>query len=278
MRDSDLWIDDGAGQQLNLALLRDARRAPTAEYSDLELAIALARLLNEQFLRYGTDSTHEITDPESREAMRTLVALADRLGASFTPPYRDLSGFRAYWTSHGGYGSWAARRTMVSDLFSPLIEELERQEEAVLRGDLADPISARHATGWLTVDLEIGELRRHFHNARTPQDYRNIGNDVVAVLEALSAAAYDPARHLFPGESEPPLAQTKNRLTRIVEVDSEPEGSDELARLARATVEMAQAVKHNAAGSRNRAGVAADAVIQLANIIRRIQSGGPLEG
>ena len=123
-----------------------------------------------------------------------------------------------------------------------------------------------------------GELRRHFHNARTPQDYRNIGNDVVAVLEALSAAAYDPARHLFPGESEPPLAQTKNRLTRIVEVDSEPEGSDELARLARATVEMAQAVKHNAAGSRNRAGVAADAVIQLANIIRRIQSGGPLEG
>ena len=149
MRDSDLWIDDGAGQQLNLALLRDARRAPTAEYSDLELAIALARLLNEQFLRYGTDSTHEITDPESREAMRTLVALADRLGASFTPPYRDLSGFRAYWTSHGGYGSWAARRTMVSDLFSPLIEELERQEEAVLRGDLADPISARHATDWL---------------------------------------------------------------------------------------------------------------------------------
>ena len=41
---------------------------------------------------------------------------------------------------------------------------------------------------------------------------------------------------------------------------------------------LAQAVKHNAAGSRNRAGVAADAVIQLANIIRRIQSGGPLEG
>jgi hypothetical protein len=134
-----------------------------------------------------------------------------------------------------------------------------------------------HASPRPAVDLEIAELRRHFHAARTPQDYRNIGNDVVAVLEALSAAAYDPARHLFEGETEPPVTQTKNRIARIIEVDSEREGSDELMRLAWASADMAQAVKHNAAGSRVRDGIAADAVIQLTNLVRRLQASEPTE-
>jgi hypothetical protein len=277
MRVDDFWIDEDAGQQLNLPLLQDLRRAPTRKYSDLEAAIALARLLHEQFQRYGTDSTEEITDAGSREAMRTLGALTDRLGITFSPPFRDLSGFRAYWGSHGGYGSWAARRGMLQELFDPLHEDLERLEEDILRGELAEPVSPRQATGWPAVDLEIAELRRHFHSARTAQDYRNIGNDVVAVLEALSAAGYDPSRHLFEGEREPSVTQTKNRLVRIIEVESEPEGSEELAKLARATVDMAQAVKHNPGGSRVRAGIAADAVIQLANMIRRLQPSEPAE-
>jgi hypothetical protein len=277
MRVDDFWIDEDAGQQLNLPLLQDLRRAPTRKYSDLEAAIALARLLHEQFQRYGTDSTEEITDAGSREAMRTLGALTDRLGITFSPPFRDLSGFRAYWGSHGGYGSWAARRGMLQELFDPLHEDLERLEEDILRGELAEPVSPRQATGWPAVDLEIAELRRHFHSARTVQDYRNIGNDVVAVLEAVGSAGYDPSRHLFEGEMEPSVTQTKNRLMRIIEVDSEPEGSEELARLARATVDMAQAVKHNPDGSRVRAGIAADAVIQLANMIRRLQPSEPAE-
>jgi hypothetical protein len=233
-RVEDFWIDEDVGQQLNMPLLHDPRRAPTRNYSDLEAAIALARLLHHQFQRYGTDSTEEITDAGSREAMRTLVALTDRLDITFSPPVRDLSGFWAYWGSHGGYDSWAARRGMLQELFDPLHEELERLEEDILRGKLAEPVSPRQASGWPAVDLEIAELRRHFHSARTVQDYRKIGNDVVAVLEAISAAAYDPARHLNEGETEPPLTQTKNRLVRIIEVDSERESSEELRKVARA--------------------------------------------
>ena len=160
---------------------------------------------------------------------------------------------------------------MVNDIFGALLEELEGREDDALRGELAQPLSPSGRTGWTAVDDEIAELRRHFHSARTQQDYRNAGNDVVAVLEALSAAAYDRDRHLFDGESEPPVAQTKNRLGRIVEVDSGTEGSDELTKLAKAPVELAQAVKHNPAGSRIRAAIAANAVIQLADMVRRLQ-------
>lgn len=276
MRPDDFWTGDessvGSADRLNLTLVNRLRAGPISEYTDVEAAIGLARLLHEQFLRYGTDSTQAIADEESREALRTLRALTTRIGVPFEAPFRDLSGFRAYWGSHGGHGSWAARRSMLQDLFDPLHEVLESREEEVLRGELSEPISPRKGTGWPAVDEEIAELRRHFHSAQTVQDYRNLGNDIVAVLEAISEVAYDPVRHLFVGETEPAVAQTKNRLARIIEVDGGASGSAEIVKLAKATIELAQAVKHNPAGSRTRAGVAADAVIQLANIVRRLQS------
>lgn len=274
MRIDDYFVDDPTSAQdgaLDLDLLVSLRTASLRDHSDLEAAIALAQILDDQFTRFGTDSTHTITDAGSREAMRTLGAVTKRLDVPFAPPFRDLPSFRAYWGSHGGYGSWAARRAMVNELFGPLHEELERREDSLLRGGLAEPISPRKGTGWTAVDVEIAELRRHFHTAQTPQDYSNIGNDVNAVLEALSGAAYDPSRHLYDGETAPRVAETKNRLTRVIEVDCRTVGGAELKRHAKTTIELAQAVKHNRAGSRTQAGIAADAVIQLANMIRRIQ-------
>lgn len=277
MRVNDFWIEDdldaGGRGNFNLALAQSLRRAPVKGVPDIEAAIALARLLHDEFQRYGTDSSNQLADDESREGMRALVTVADRLGVAFEPPYRDLTGFRAYWGANHGRGSWESRRVMLHELFEPLHQELERREDDALKGELAEPISPRKATGWAHVDIEIAELRRHFHGAKTQQDYRNIGNDVVMVLERLSEAAYEPSRHLRIGEIEPPVAQTKNRLTRIVETDFPGEGSDELVKLAKTTVDLAQAIKHNAAGSRVRAGIAADAVIQLANMIRRMQAG-----
>lgn len=273
MRVDDFFVDDptsGLNGALDVELLERLRSAPLLDNSDLEGAIALAQLLDQQFESYGTDSKQTITDVGSREAMRTLRAVTSRLNVPFEPPFRDFPSFRAYWGSHGGYGSWAARRAMVSEFFGPLHEELERREESVLR-DLVEPISPRKVTRWPSVDLEIAELRRHFHTAATPQDYRNIGNDVVAVLEALSAAAYEPSRHLFEGEMQPKVVDAKKRLTRVVEVDCKTLGGAELRRHARSTIELAQAVKHNPAGTRTQAGIAADAAIQLANMIRRIQ-------
>ena len=273
MRVDDFFVDDetsGLDGALDFDLLNRLRSAPLRDHADLEAAIALAQLVDQEFESFGTDSKQSITDAGSKEAVRTLRAVTTRLGISFEPPFRDFPSFRAYWGSHGGYGSWAARRAMVSEVFGPLHEELERREEEVLR-ELVEPISPRRVTGWPAVDLEIAELRRHFHAATTPQDHRNVGNDVTAVLEALSAAAYEPSRHLFDGETEPKVADTKNRLTRIVEVDCTGHGGAELRRYARSTIELAQAVKHNPSGTRSQAGIAADAAIQLANMIRRIQ-------
>jgi hypothetical protein len=171
---------------------------------------------------------------------------------------------------NGAYGSWQARRDLLSKLFDPLHDQLADMELATLESPLVDPISPHARTGWSAVDTEISELRRHFSSARTPQDYRAVGLDCVAVTEALSAQVYDPRRHLRTGEEEPPVAKTKQRIERFIE-DSAP-GPDNAAlrKLARAALEYAQQVKHSDTPTRREAGIAADAVIQLANILRRL--------
>ena len=121
------------------------------------------------------------------------------------------------------------------------------------------------------MDEEIAELRRHFEIATSPQDYRNIGNDCVTVLEAISAVAYDHAIHKRGDEPEPPVASTKDRLDRYVEVSIPGAENAPIRKVARAVIELAQAVKHRPAGNRRDAGIAADAVIQLANLLRRTQ-------
>ena len=267
MRPHDYFEDD----VLDFDLLEQLRARPVAEYTDVEAALALAELLSQEFLLYGTNGEQHITDQGSRAAMRTLAALTKRLNVEWKPDFLDFPSFRAYWGAHNGYRNWQARREMVSELFSPLRARLEDIEDEALRGELVTPVSPRGRTGWESVDIEVDELRRHFHGASTPQDYRNIGNDLVAVLEALSAVAYDPARHLYEGEEEPSIAKTKQRLLRVVEHELGEVGSDVLMKLGRATVEAAQAIKHNLDGTRMRAGIAADAVIQLVNMIRRLR-------
>jgi hypothetical protein len=159
---------------------------------------------------------------------------------------------------------------ILDSVFESLHDELTERETHSLESNLADPISPRGRTGWARVDEEVAELRRHFAGARTPQDYRNVGNDCVTVLEALSRQVYDPDKHLRDGEEEPPIGKTKQRIGRFVE-DTAP-GSDAavLRKLVRSSIEYVQEVKHRDTGSRKEAGIAADSVILLANLLRRL--------
>lgn len=90
------------------------------------------------------------------------------------------------------------------------------------------------------------------------------------VTEALSREVYDAAQHLRAGETEPPVANTKQRLERFVEDAASGPDNAALRKLVRAAIEMAQSVKHRSRPTRREAGIAADAVILLANLLRRL--------
>jgi hypothetical protein len=268
--DNNGWVTEfKEARSFREDLLEQARRGPVPEHDDVTLALGLATLIHEELERYGTDSSQQLTEAQLALGVRALGSVTKRLAVDFDLPFRNFSGFKTYWLSHDGYGSWQARRVLLNDLFEPLHVRLMRLEEAMLEA-LAEPVSPRTAVGWPLVDEEVRELRRRFRTASTPQDYRDVGTHCVGVLEALGRTVYDAAKHLREGETVPPPDKTKQRLGRYIE-DSLPGGSnEELRGLATKTIELAHQVKHRPTPTRREAGIAADAVILLSNMLRRL--------
>ncbi len=270
--DSEGLNEDGMIEPVfDLDLVDRLRTSSVSEGADVELAVSLALLIDDELQAYGTDSSQRMSNEDMRRALRSLRGVLMRLGVDDAGiQFRDFNTFRTFWEAEGAWGSWQARRVLVNKIFGPIHDELGRLEQQAITSALVEPISPHARTGWSDVDAEISELRRHFNAARTPQDYRNVGNDCVAVTEAISAAAYDPSAHLRSGEEVPAVDKTKQRIGRVVEDAAPGPGNAELRKVATAVIELAHHVKHSPTPTRREAGIAADSVIQLANMIRRL--------
>lgn len=251
MRPDDFFTDEpgvwGPRQVVDMVLLQALRQRPLGDHSDVEVAPELTTLIHEELRRFGTGGTPLMSDADIRIALQALHATVSRIGVPpANVPFRDFSTFKEYWNRQGaaGNGGYQKRRNILSAIFDGLHDTLAELETRSLSSTLAEPVTSHPRTGWPKVDVEI-TLRRHFQNAVTEQDCRAVGNDCVHVLEAVSAAAYDPAVHLWAGETEPPVQCTKDRLERAVEVDLVGSDNARMRALVRATIEVAQQVKHS---------------------------------
>jgi len=93
-------------------------------------------------------------------------------------------------------------------------------------------------------------LRRRFRAAATTQDYRDVGNRAVAVLEALSRTTYDSTVRLRDGETEPPVDKTKQRIGRRVEDSLAGKDNEAIRGVVNKVSDLAHGVKHSAARRR----------------------------
>jgi hypothetical protein len=129
-------------------------------------------------------------------------------------------------------------------------------------------VSPRGTTGWSAVDTEIAALRQRFKTASEPQDYRDVGNRAVAVLEVISATVYDHAVHGLPGSEEPPVSKTDIRIGAYIDSALPGGPNEQLRGLVKRASAVAHKVKHSTTGSRRDAGMIGDTVILLANLLR----------
>lgn len=251
-------------------VLTELRHGPISDDNDLETAISLSGLLRSEFEAYGTAGGERLKDNQATMATRTLRIVLLRHGYDLKLPWLNFTDFRSYWGQNGGHGSWQARRDMVAELFQGPMDFLYDLEEKAFQAILPDAVSPHRELGWPSVDTELREMKRRFVTASTPQDYRDVGNRSVAVLEALSRTVYDARKHLRDGETEPPVDKTKIRIARYVE-DSLYGAENALIRgVANKVIELAHSIKHQTTPSRRDAGIVADSVILLAHILRRV--------
>lgn len=281
MQESDFWIEDptdpsnpwsSTHRNLDLEKVKALARGPVAGDDDLASALSLSRLVADAYRAWGTDKATDFSREDSRVTLRALKMVLERRGIGFEVPWRDFDTFQSYWSSVGasGDGGWQKRRDIVAKHFEPVLDALEKAEEDQFRAELAEGVSPRPTTGWPQVDEEIAGLRARFRTATEMQDYRDCGNRSVAVLEALSATVYDPAKHCPEGQTEPPVDKTDLRIGAYLSERLAGRENEELRGLAKKASALAHKVKHSPRANRTSAGIAADSVILLANILRRL--------
>lgn len=273
----DFWIYEdeffGSAQPiLNLDLLADLRRTQKPIAETLSACLALARLTYDEFLEFGTSHHEKLTNTGSQEALRTLVFLTKQVGyAAFNPPFHDFDSFRSHWLENGGHGSWQSRRQILGALFSPLIAYLlEREDSQARSNNLLEPVTEDFVEGWSRVDEEISELRRHYAAASTVQDFRNIGNDCVAIFANIASVVYNSDVHSNFQDPWPTDDRTILKISRFIQTRLPGSQHETLRTLVKRVNDLAHSAKHDLDGTALKASIAADSVLFLSSTLRKI--------
>lgn len=268
-----VWANpDATKRVVKMDLVRELAKGRIVGDDELASAIALTRVVRAEYEAFGTDDKMvTLSEEDAREALRSLRLVLQRQGIQFRPPWSDFPSFKSYWLAHDGYGSWQARRVMIGEVFQPVLERLESTEEREFANELVEAVSPRDALGWPGVDDYIEQLRLRFRSATTVADYKDVGNRCVGVLEALSAKVYDPDVHCPPGKPVPPVDKTDVRIGAYIDQRLPGSSNEELRGLVKKASALAHKTKHSRRADRTTSGIAADAVILLANILRRLQ-------
>lgn len=257
---------------LNKELLETIKNGEFTGDSTLSVANDLLSLVWNEYQKYGTEGT-QLPATDIILAQKTLIAVLNRLDISLEIPWKDFSAFLTYWIRHNasGVGGWQARREILMDIFNPVQKELDRREDLSDKANLATAISPHTKLGWDIVDDRIEALRRRFVQAQISEDYSDVGNRAVALLEALADQVYDPAKHVRAGEEPLAYGKTKDRFDRYIEESLPGASNASLRKIARGAVEFSQALKHGSITTRKNVGVLGDSVILLANMLRRLE-------
>ncbi|MGW7073081.1 hypothetical protein ACWGII_40250 [Streptomyces sp. NPDC054855] len=121
---------------LDVSLIESLRFGRLPNRPDLEAAIALTKLLYEDFVSYGTDGKGmRLNDESVVLVIKAHSAVLDRLALDRPQwPFRTFDGphgFGTYWRRNdmSGGGGWQARRECVEGILGPTRDALDELEE-----------------------------------------------------------------------------------------------------------------------------------------------------
>jgi hypothetical protein len=255
--------DDGL---LDRAAVEAIRRG-TSTIPDLEAAERLVDQVGALMVSVSTGGPRiEDVQASYKREYRALAAVLKRLGIRNPNSMDDLWRWHGRW-SDGTLQTYASRRAFVAEMYAPVRDTLEAKGETVrhVATGTGDAL-----TGWAEVDSKIGTLRRRMSEAETADDFKAVGLQCVALLEALGRAAFVPSRHLPTGEAEPHPNDARNRVGFFLRAVATGDRFEEVRPIIRAAWRQAQAVKHRDNPNRTDAGISADASALLVAIVRRL--------
>jgi hypothetical protein len=213
-------------------------------------------------LQQGLLSSVATGGPRIEAVERTYKTRRDRIRRGLRPygipepfPWGSLWDWYGFWQSLGGY---ALRRRHVEGLAGPVLDQLRERHEAIGLSDWADG-------GIESLQARLEGIKLTLQSAASLDDYQDVGRRCREVLSDLSDEVFDPS--LVPdGQPSPVAKDVKARLDLFFAARFAGESGEEMRRLMRATVALANATTHSDSAS----AVTSYAVAQATILVVRV--------
>jgi hypothetical protein len=211
----------------------------------------------------GTRITPTLNE-EYRARRRKVRAGFGRLGIGDPYPWPDLDTWWGYCAAPR-FTTYRERRTYVSEVTSPVIDELERRKSAV-----TDWHPEGGTESWTTVEARLASLKDRLDTAHELDDWQDVGRRAREVLIAATNVVFDEAM-IGAGEATPQEANAKARFDAVVDTFAEGSSHDTLRQLMKAAWALAQKVTHSDGITRVDAFAATQSTIVIVRTLQEIE-------
>ncbi len=175
-------------------------------------------------------------------------------------PHGDLWAWYGRWSS-GDLASWASRRTHLSEMYQPLIDQIKARQPSTGTTLFEEP------TGWPRVDRGIYELRRRLEQADSEEQFQAVGLLCRETLISVAQVVYDPQRHPTEDHVAPSGTDAKRMLDSYIAVELAGHPNEGVRRHAKAALSLANDLQHHRTADYRKAALCAEATASVVNLM-----------
>ena len=175
---------------------------------------------------------------EEYKKVRTLIMSKLKMMRLQDPNiFSDLWSWHKRW-SDGSLPTYVSRRSYISDLYQPLIDELEFLLHKAKTQQIVE------TTGWIKVDRVIEKIALALTNAYNEEDYQAVGLLCREVIISLAQATYQPEKHLSCDGGTPSNTDAKRMLDDYIATELSGSSHQELRKYVKDAYALAVFLQH----------------------------------
>jgi hypothetical protein len=171
----------------------------------------------------------------------------------------DLWGWYKRFKS-GDLPTYASRRQFMSELYDPLLEQLQR-------GGYSTPGMFDEPTGWAKVDRTVTEIRQRLEQATTEEQFQAVGTLCREALISLAQAVFDSAQHPTLDGVKASPTDFKRMIEAYIGVELAGETNEASRKHARAAFDLANELQHKRTANFRLAALCAEATVAVINLV-----------
>jgi hypothetical protein len=202
-------------------------------------------------------------DAEYKERRTELAEELAKLDLRDSFPWRSLWDWYEYYSEN--LPTYKARRAYVSELVTPLVQQLERLRDGV--NSVVDWGSPKES--WATLEGRLDGLKGEIERAKSLDDCQDVGRRARQII--IDSANLVFTDSMTPEGEQPPKGDDAKNRIRLYLASRLSGNHDELRKLMRDALDLAHAVTHSSSATPIDAFAVAQAAVLVVRVLQEVE-------